>query len=1281
MRVLIKCTYLSEDSVLLFQEERMRKFTKLFIAVFALLICQIAIHAQTTGSINGTANDSNGAAVVGATVKLVNTANGATRTTVSGDKGEYAFSQLAPGTYTVTVDGIGFKKTVASDIQVEVAKIAEVTIVLQIGLASETVTVTGSQEVINTSSPSLTNVINTRQIRDLPLPSRNPMDLAALQAGIAVNGSDTRNAAVAGLRGSATNITIDGINAMDNFVKTGTFFALSSPSLNSIEEFSITTGTVGPDAGRGAAQVNMVTRSGNNNFHGSLFYLTNNSALQANAWFNNFNGPKADGTAKTLRPDIHQHFYGGTIGGPMYLPSFGEGGPRIYKGQDKSFFFFSYEGFREKLGAVRNRTVLSPEARRGLFRYVGSNGVQQTVDLLPLGNFHTLNPITQAQLNAMPLPDNALVGDGLNTLGWFYTVTGADPNDKYVTRIDQQIVKSNKWGNHKLEFVYNRAKFLLRPDTFNGLESPFPGGINAFQASVRSLYTFALHSEFGSSTNVLRYGRQWAPVQFKRDAPPTSAFIIYGSPTTNYDNNFMSQGRNTIVNQLSDNYVIPKGSHIFSLGFDFQNAWADAFNDGGINPTVFLGTNGSNPDGLLQTSFPFSSAADFARAQPIYRDLVGLLGSASATLNVKTPTSGFVPGFTNDRVFQQHDIAIFGQDQWRFKNNVTISLGLRWEYEGVPSVVNGLAIQPDQKDIFGISGYGNIFKPTAPAGPPPGVATLNLVSGKTGIPLYNKDWNNFAPFFGLAYSPNFDKGLGRLLFGAPSRSSIRLGYSISYLQDGFTVVSNAAANPGLTVSAANTTPTGVLTSAGVALPPQTFTIPLTDKQNFDLNPGNGLWTFDRNLRSPYVQQWNVGYEREIFKDAAIEIRYTGNHALKIFRGVDYNEVNIFENGFLNEFKNAQINLAARNGASFAPNSAASPCAACVALPILDKFFGLTTGGVALANGSAYGSSGFIGNLNANNVGTMANTLSFSNTYKTNRQSAAVGLPANFFVANPNAAFARILGNGSMSNYNSLQLEFRKRFSKGLQFQADYTFAKGFTDAPDNQTSQSTLANYRTLRNPRLDYRRTNTDQTHRFVANGIYELPFGKGRSFLNSSGVLNQIVGGWSIGTIVSWQSRIPFNITAGRTTFNSNAANTPAQLVGITADQFKSNLGIFKTPGGIFFVNPAILDITYDAAGKVITSKLKAGLMAAPAPGTFGNFPLNEFVGPHYFNVDLSAVKRFKVGEKVTLELKSSMINALNHPNFVFSSQNFDSTSFGRITTTSGGARVINFTGTMKF
>jgi hypothetical protein len=1261
----------------------MKSFTRILMVALALLIAQIAVQAQTTGTVSGTVSDPNGAAVVGATVKLNNAATGAARTTVTGDKGDFGFNQIQPGAYSITVETTGFKKAVATDITVEVSKVAQVTIALEVGQASESVTVTSAQEVINTSSPSLTNVINTRQVKDLPLPTRNPMDLAALQAGIAVNGSGTRTASVAGLRGSATNVTQDGINAMDNFVKTDSFFALTSPSLNSIDEFSITTGTTGSDAGRGVAQVNMVTKSGSNVFHGSLFYLMRNSALEASPWFNNWAGSKANGSKVSPRPDEHQHFFGFTLGGPIYFLNFGEGVKPLYNGKDKSFFFFSYEGFREKFQATRNRTVLTPEARSGLFRYVGTNGVLQTVNLLAVGNQHALNPITLAKLNAMPASNNTLIGDGLNTAGALFNVVGSDPNDKYVFRLDQQLVKSERFGTHKLEFVYNRAHFILHPDTFNGIEAPFPGGTDAGQSSIRSLFTGAVHSDFGSATNIFRYGRQWAPVKFVRDSDPSAPFVVFGSVTT-YDNTFMSQGRNTIVNQFSDNFVMPKGAHIISMGTDVQKVYADTFNDAGINTTINMGTNGSNPDGILAASFPFSVAADVTRARPIYADLVGNLASASATFNVTSATSGFVQGATRSRIFQQKQVAIFAQDQWRAKSSLTLSYGVRWEFQGVPTIPNGLAIQPNAKDLCGVSGScANLFNPNAPAGPPPGVATLNFVDGTTGIPLYKNDWNNFAPFVGVAYSPHFDKGFLHTLFGAPGSSAFRAGYSISYLQDGFTVVSNAlgtgTTNAGLIQSSANTTPTGVLTSGGVPLPALTFTMPLTDKQNFDINPGNGLWAIDPNLRVPYVQQWNFGFEREIFKDTAIEIRYTGNHAIKVLRAVDFNEVNIFENGFLDEFKRAQANLTLNGGSSFA-DPAHGGNAAGFALPILSRFFT----GFANTSTSGFASSAFISNLLNNNVGTFANSLAFSNTYKANRQSATVGLPANFFVANPNAAFARLLTNDSMSNYNSLQIEFRRRFSQGLQFQADYTFSKSLTDATDAAQSQSDLVNFRTLRNKHLDYRQSNQDQTHRFVANGIYELPFGKGKSFLSDGGgIVDQIVGGWSIGAIVSWQTRPPFFISAGRTTFNSfNAGNNPAQLVGISFADFKKNLGIFRRPEGIYFINPAILNITTNpTTGRFVSSTLRTGLMAAPAPGTFGNFPLNSIAGPSYFNVDASIVKRFRVGERVRLELKTTMINMLNHPNFIYGTQNFDATNFGLIQSQSGGSRIVHFTGSMTF
>jgi len=1275
----------------------MRKLVFCLAVMAFAFMAPVALQAQTTGSLSGTVTDPAGSVVPGASVTLKKSDTGEVRSTTTADNGVFNFTNLQPGNYSVTIEGAGFKRAVANDVVVEVTRPSSVSIALEVGQASESVTVTGAQEVINTTSPTLTNVINTRQVVDLPLPTRNPLDLAALQAGIAVTGTGTRTANVGGLRGSATNVTQDGVNAMDNFVKTDSFFALTAPSLNSVGEFSITTGTTGPEAGRGVAQVNLVTKGGTNDFHGSLFYLMRNDALESNFWFNNQTG--------TPRQREHQHFFGFTIGGPVYFPAFGEGKPTIWNGHDKAFFFFSYEGFREHFQVTRNRTVLTPDARAGRFRYIGSNGALQTVDLLAIGNVHTLNSITQAQLNAMPAFNNTLVGDGLNTAGSQFNVVGSDPSDKYVGRYDHTLIEKSRYGSHKLEFVYNRAHFLLFPDTFNAIEAPFPGGIDAGQESKRSLATGALHSTFGASvTNDFRYGKQWAPVAFLRASPPAGPFVTLASPTTNYDNSFMSQGRDTTVDQYSDDMSITKGSHLIRYGASYQKIFADTFNDAGINQVITLSAaNAANPTGITAGSFPnlpsgSTGTAIVNRALPIYADLVGLLGSAVQTFNVTSPTSGFVNGATRSRIFREQDLALYAQDQWRAKSNITFNYGVRWEFEGVPTIPNGLAIQvTNVDDLWGVSGPGNLFHPTAPVGAAPGKATLDFVSGNTGKELFKDDWNNFAPFLGVAYSPSFRSGFGKALFGSPGRSSIRGGYSISYLHDGFTVISNAlgtgVTNPGLIQNVANTAPTGLLTSS-IPLSPSAFVMPLTDKQNFDASAFNGLWAIRPDLKTPWVGQWNVGIEREIFKDTALEVRYVGNHAYDVYRAWDINEVNIFENGFLNEFLAAQRNLAAYRAAN--PNCATNaagnnfPCQfGNVGLPgqvNLPKMSTLFTG-FAATSGSGFASTGFISNLDNNNVGSFANTLAFSTVYKNNR----LLLPSNFFVANPNAAFGVLLDNNSFSNYHSLQVELRRRFSQGLQFQADYTFSKSLTDASGAIGSQSDVANFRTLRDPNLDRVRSSVDQTHRFVANALYELPFGKGKPFWNDNGFVDQLVGGWTIGSIVTWQGRPPFYFTSGRSTFNctpsrlttSNGCTingNAAQLL-IPFDEFKKNIGYFKRPEGIYFVNPDILNITTNAAGKFVSSTLKSGYLGVPAPGTLGNYPLNSIGGPNYFNVDFSVVKRWSVTERVKLELKTTLINALNHANFIFGNQNFDSTSFGLITSQSGNQRIIHFTGTMTF
>ena len=465
--------------------EHFLRFVKAF-AFVTLVTCLLALTAfgqTTTSSLTGIVSDPGGAIVAGASVVLTNNETGAERRTTTNDQGEFNFAQVPPGKYSVSVEAQNFKKTVARDIVLEVGKPAHTTITLEIGSVNEIVTVTAAQDVINATSPTLTNVINTRQVQDLPLPTRNPLDLAGLQPGVAVTGTDNRGSSISGLRQTATNITQDGINAMDNFVKTSSLFALNAPSLNSTSEISITTGTNGSDAGRGVAQIRVVTTSGTNDFHGQVFYLIRNDYFEANDFFNNLSG--------TPRPREHQHFFGFSAGGPVILPHPGEGGPHFWNGHDRSFWFFSYEGFRENFAATRNRTVLTQAARNGLFSYTGSNGVTQTVNLLAIGNANALNPTTFAQLNLMPLPNNNLVGDTLNTSGFRYNVTGSDPSDKIVMRFDHMLVEKSRFGSHNLEFVLNRAHFSLFPDTFNAIEAPFPGGIDAGQASTRWRHTSA----------------------------------------------------------------------------------------------------------------------------------------------------------------------------------------------------------------------------------------------------------------------------------------------------------------------------------------------------------------------------------------------------------------------------------------------------------------------------------------------------------------------------------------------------------------------------------------------------------------------------------------------------------------------------------------------------------------------------------------------------------------------------------------------------------------------
>ncbi|HYX29150.1 MAG TPA: carboxypeptidase-like regulatory domain-containing protein, partial [Pyrinomonadaceae bacterium] len=645
----------------------MRKVISLSFAVAFLVVAAAFTFGQTTtGNLTGTVNDPSGAVVAGATITVVNDETKAERSTVTKSDGTFDVQTLTPGTYTITVDAKGFKKAVSREIVVSVAVTTNVTIPLEVGLQGETVTVTAQQEIIHSTDAAITNIINTRQVVDLPLGNRDPTQLAGLQAGIAVTGTDVRGSSISGLRQTAVNLTQDGINAMDNFVKTSSVFAITTPSLNSTDEFSITTGSVGADAGRGAAQINLVTKGGTNELHGGAFLQILNSWTDANLFFNNFNG-----LGKPIR---RQHYDGFDIGGPVVLPRPGESSHHLVNLKDKAFFFFSYEKFVDTTSAARNRVVLTQNARNGIFQYnrtcptspvdpLCANGVE-TINLftnIATTPFKSLNPIMTAHIAQIPLPNNNTCSsaDGFNISCFTFNVSQLTTNDKYVMRYDHQFLKSSKWGNHKVEFVWSRVITRTYPDvTTNGLEAPFPGGVNGFQASTRNLITPALVSEFTPNvTNVLRFGRQWAPVIFDRDSFPTTAFFSLPGVLTNYDNTFLAQPRNTIVDESTDTLSWVKGSHLWKFGMDWQNVLGISRNDAGIIETIQFGTNTANGAGIALANLPGGSNQLVTNATTVYTAITGLLGSATQTLNVTSPTSGFVPGATRLRTVDEKDLA------------------------------------------------------------------------------------------------------------------------------------------------------------------------------------------------------------------------------------------------------------------------------------------------------------------------------------------------------------------------------------------------------------------------------------------------------------------------------------------------------------------------------------------------------------------------------------------------------------------------------------------------
>ncbi len=1235
------------------------EISRLFtILVLSSLACFYSTAQTVNTTVSGIVKDQTGAVIPGAKIVLTDIATKLSVASTTNNEGFYLINDVRAGYYLIQAVATGFKKTEVRDVKVDVSAPATVNIVLETGQIAEviTTTATDAQAVINTENAELSTTVLEKQINDLPLNGRNPVQLARLQAGVATN-SATRNATINGMRGSYNNITWDGINIQENYLRgagNSSLFAQAGPSVIAVGEFTITTQNSSAGDGAGAAQIKLVTPRGSTDYHGQLFEFHRNNALDANSFFNNFTGLSKE---KLIRNQ-----FGFGIGGPIKLPEkvFGPLGFDT----NKLFFYGYMEDTRNASQIARTRTVLASHARQGLFTYRrADNGQTQTVNLIDLTG-RQFDPRTNRLIGQTPLPnDITAAGDRVNTGGFRFNTPSGGNERLWGFRIDY-----NHSERHRIESVYSNDVVNTPNDAAtNDTGEPFPGLPGKGQSPRRHRASFAWNWVASSNLNNEVRGGFYRPqslfftnVQFPEGNVLT--FPSIGTTVTNPVQNSQLSGRNVRMWELADNLSFVKGSHLFRFGGNFRSVEAEPFSFAGVLPAYTIGFGVSNPNPLNATStaqFPGGIGSnDFTNASNLLALLTGGVSTVTQTFNVTSATSGYVSGADQRRNLKYELHGFYGSDTWRVRPNLTLNFGLRYEYYTPVRELNGIGLLPR-------GGLEALYDPNL---------VLDLAGGVKGTqPFYKPDRNNFAPNFSFSWSP-----------GESRKTAINGGYSISYVIDSVIQTAENAlidGNDGLTSTVTDRNLTGTVSGGGlspVATP--AFKIPRTlrDQQTINLNPT--VFSIDPNLKTPYVQQWNIGIEREIMRDTVLEVRYVGNHGVKLIRGLDINQVVIFGNGFLQDFLRAQQNIITAENERARQVNANVPAGQLVvvspayntAVPgsrQLTIFPQIGRRGLYTTATGTTLDSNIVNFIRQGQVGELANVYTSSrNIYLTPGTNGAVLTPGFFLRANPEAGNVDYIGNGSFSNYNALQAEVRRRLKNGVYFQANYTFSKGYTDFDGSNSNFSAMLD---LDNGGpLEKKRYLNDITHIFKTNGIYDLPFGPGKQFLNRSGALGKLLGGWSVSGIFEIRTGRPISFIAGTGTATAGGRGTVNRLgrsaknsvnTTLSVDELKKATGLFYEPGS---GRPVLFDpklIGPDGRGN-------PQYLQNPTAGSYGSLHLTPVSGPGYWNLDLSVMKRTRISESVNIEFRAEAFNALNHANFFIGTeaQDINNTTFGRITQT---------------
>jgi hypothetical protein len=1067
-----------------------RAFCLALICCFGLSQA-VSAQEETSATITGQVTDSTGAAIANASIVVANTETGQTRTIQSNDEGNYSVFPLIPGSYTISVEQSGFKKTVVNT-TLNARDRRPIDLVLEVGDASAVVTVTDEAPLLQDSATGQT-LVSGNQVTELPLNNRNFIRLLETIPGVSSSLDDESNfgltsradVSINGLRRNAVNYLVDGVSNTD---VGSNITLLSTPTVDSIQEFKVLTSNYTAEIGRsGGGAVIISTRGGGNDFHGSLYEFARNDHFNANTFFNNRVPRRADGSVVALTPKLRYNNFGGTFSGPIYFPNFGDGGPRIYNGKNRTFFFISEEVRRIKRG-VSDSSTLTPSAaeRSGDFSArlgnlicrnaagtfvtstsptscttAGSNPIALTdtagnpINLRQNQIFNPFNntpfanntiptalidPRSRGLLSAFPLPN-------VGTNGFTFSPVNINNTRQEVVRIDHNFTPNQKIFGRFTQDTSNTQETngLFGAANYPNIattDTKVPGRV--FAVSYTGIFSNSLVNEFtyNYSTNTIN-----------------SALVGRGRKS-DYDNasniaEFFPENNNNIIPLIStrftalqstqgysieygnstfrDNLTYTAGNHIFKFGGEFTkefknenlggNTSAGAYTFAVAQTQGLIGTTAINATGIT-TGDSFASF---------------LLGRANA----------FSESRLDPRVrFRFGRTEAYVQDTWKIRPNVTLDLGVRYQYFRPVKDVNNLLVTFDPA----------AYRPVNPATDCATAACLSLItarvnpfnglvqaggSSRFGDSIIPSDKNNFSPRVGLAYQPNFENGIGKLLFGSSGKSVIRMGYGFYYDQVLIGIFENATFfTPPVNDSVAFTsTATNVIT----------FSNPSSDPNAVPGQPIIGVTFPARNLgtggaiapdfQTPESQVWSLGIQREIIKNGVIDISYVGTKADKLVRRRNINFI---------------------------------------------------TPAQAVAAGAT--------------PTTAANTNAFR----------------------PYVGFSNILyyESSAKSRYHGLLSSFNYRLQKGFSITLAYTFSKNLTDSTNDRDAVDDPQNAFDLK---PEYAEARTSRPHVFSASYVYEVPF-----FRKSENTLVRLLlGGYQLSGITQIEQGAP---VARVTNFSTN-------------------------------------------------------------------------------------------------------------------------------------------------